>query len=431
MDLFFESDSYSSSSDDEEVELAIIAGEAILEKLTTERNSTPSYGSIRGRISKNRNHIEGHKGLFRDYFADPPSYPANDFRRRFRMNRDLFLRIKDAVVAHDSYFLQKRNAAGKLGLSSFQKITAAFRILAFGVTGDLFDEYIRIGESTATESVKRFVKAIVYIFGDEYLRRPNKDDTIRLLAEGKKRGFPGMLGSIDCMEWEWKNCPTRWSGMYTGRSGKPTIKLEAIASSDTWIWHAFFGLPGSHNEINVLERSPLLNELVDGQATPVNFSINGHDYNKGYYLADGIYPTWATFVKTIPVPIGLKRQYFAKVHEALRKDVERAFGILQSRFAIIRGPARYYNQDDLKHIMTVCVIMHNMIVEDERHMYLNAAHVEYDQDLQSPPNPEIYTTKMDEDKDFIARHIEMRDSAIHTQLQDDLIEHLWKIYSES
>ncbi len=58
----------------------------------------------------------------------------------------------------------------------------------------------------------------------------------------------------------------------------------------------------------------------------MNYSINGHDYTMGYYLADDIYPSWATFVKTIPEPHGNKRKYFAIAHEAVRKDVERAFG---------------------------------------------------------------------------------------------------------
>ena len=52
--------------------------------------------------------------------------------------------------------------------------------------------------------------------------------------------------------------------------------------------------------------------------------------------------------------------------EACRKDVERAFGVLQSRFAIVAGPARFLNKSVLHDIMTTCIIMHNMIVEDER-----------------------------------------------------------------
>ena len=56
-----------------------------------------------------------------------------------------------------------------------------------------------IGESTAIESLKKFVKAIIAVFGDEYLRSPNSSDIARLLEINSDRGFPGMLGSIDYM----------------------------------------------------------------------------------------------------------------------------------------------------------------------------------------------------------------------------------------
>ncbi|XP_075645759.1 uncharacterized protein LOC142616889 [Castanea sativa] len=258
------------------------------------------------------------------------------------MSRSLFLRIQPKVETYEPYFIQKRDNAQRLGLSSLQKITTALRMIAYGVTTNFMDEYVRIGESTAIESLEKFVKAMVDIFSKEYLRSLNNEDIARLLANGERCRFPRMLGSIDCMHWKWKNCPAAWKGQYSGYIREPTIVLEAVASFDLWIWHAFFGLSGSNNDINVLERSPIFSELEQGCALAVNYSIKGHEYTIGYYLTDGIYPKWSTFVKKVPSPRGQKRKLFAKAQEANRKDVERAFGVLQATFAIERGPARFF-----------------------------------------------------------------------------------------
>ncbi|XP_062088359.1 uncharacterized protein LOC133794934 [Humulus lupulus] len=191
------------------------------------------------------------------------------------MGCPLFLHILDAIQRHDNYFIQRRDGMGKLGLSGLQKVTDVFRMLAYGVPADATDEYIKIGESTTIESLKRFCRAVVEVFGARYLRSPNADDVARLLHIGERQGFPGMLGSLDCMHWKWKNCPTAWGGQYAGRSGSPTIILEVVADYDLWIWHAYFGLPRSNNDINVLEASHLFANLVEGIAPPANYVIKG------------------------------------------------------------------------------------------------------------------------------------------------------------
>ena len=98
----------------------------------------------------------------------------------------------------------------------------------------------------------------------------------------------------------------------------------------------------------------------------VNVEINEHHYNKGHYLADDIYFQWSILVKTIPNPVEEKRKRFAQEQESARKDVERAFGVLQSRWGIVRYHARTWSAKKLWEVMTACMIMHKMIVHDER-----------------------------------------------------------------
>jgi hypothetical protein len=132
----------------------------------------------------------------------------------------------------------------------------------------------------------------------------------------------------------------------------------------------FFGLPGSLNDINVLQRSHIFSNLVSDKALACNYTVNGQEYNMGYYLADEIYPEWETLVKTIRNPEGRVEAEFAKAQEAVQKDIEIAFGVLQARFAIVRGPSRFWDKGALHDIMTTCVILHNMIIEDEKHLNL-------------------------------------------------------------
>ncbi|XP_020258584.1 uncharacterized protein LOC109834993 [Asparagus officinalis] len=261
------------------------------------------------------------------------------------MSRSLFLRIVDAMKDHNYYFQQRSDGLGRMGLSPLQKVTAVFRMLAYGLPADATDEYVKIGESTAIESMTKFCRAMVEIFAERYLRTPNANDIARLL--------------------------------YIGRGGSPTIILEAVADYDIWIWHAYFGMPGTNNDINVLESSNLFSNLAQGIAPPAHYVIQGKEYSMGYYLAD--------------------------------------------------GSARFWKKHVLHDIMTACIIMHNMIIEDERDLYAPI------QEVRKAPTPEVdivadETTRFTQ---FIARYRQIKDKDAHIALRNALIDNLWEEYTIS
>ncbi|CAL8157434.1 unnamed protein product [Prunus armeniaca] len=115
------------------------------------------------------------------------------------------------------------------------------------------------------------------------------------------------------------------------------------------------------------------------------------------------------------------------------KDVERYFGILQTRWLIIRGAACMFDEEVLRSIMMTCIILHNMIVEDEYDY--DVAEV-YEPDPMNTTLTRIYERPMGSSGEpfeldplvrdgrfmnhIIDRYTEMQSSYIHERCQLDL-----------
>ncbi|XP_013632908.1 PREDICTED: uncharacterized protein LOC106338491, partial [Brassica oleracea var. oleracea] len=269
------------------------------------KKSEEDYPPRSKRRYHKRDHAAVNQRLIDDYFSNQPTYDDTMFRRRFRMRKHVFLRIVEDLSRSDDYFTQRFDAANKEGISPLAKCTTSMRMLAYGMAAEAVDEYIKIGGTTALECLRRFCKGIIQLYEQVYLRAPTEDDLQRILHVSEMRGFPGMIGSIDCMHWEWKNCPKAWEGQL--------------------------------NDINVLDRSPV-------------------------------------------------------------------FGS--------------------------CIILHNMIVEDERDTYAQLW-TDYDQSEASGSNaPQPFSTEV---LPSFANHVRARselwDSNVHHELQTDLVKHIWQKFS--
>ncbi|GJS99256.1 protein arginine N-methyltransferase 1.6 [Tanacetum coccineum] len=159
-------------------------------------------GPKRRRTYIPREREDAKQQLIDDYFDDDEfllKYPEDNFRRRY-------LHIRHTQLAYDT-------------------------------APDAFDEYLQIAERTSRECLENFTKCIHVLYVKKFLRKPTAADIQKTYElHEQKYGLPGMLGSIDCMHWEWRNCPKSLHGQFKRRDHKyPTLMLEAVADQELWI----------------------------------------------------------------------------------------------------------------------------------------------------------------------------------------------------
>ncbi|KAI4982380.1 hypothetical protein ZWY2020_022872 [Hordeum vulgare] len=211
LDQMIQDKFFDSSDSHEEVDMMMLM--SMQEEMDQEVEYILNFkGSIKGRRVINRGRVSGAKLLQKHYFDPEPTFLDDTFlRRRFRMQKPLFLRIVEGVEAHDDYFKFTRDCCGQLSFSAKQKCTRAMRMLALGVAVDFIGEMVRIGGSTCLKTTVKFARVVVEVFGAEYLREPNAQDMEKLLAIGQARGLPEIIGSIDCMHWQIEELSERFA----------------------------------------------------------------------------------------------------------------------------------------------------------------------------------------------------------------------------
>jgi hypothetical protein len=210
-----------------------------------------------------------------------------------------------------------------------------------------------------------------------------------------------MIGSLDCTHTFWKNCPKAWQGSYKGKESKPSIVMESIADYFLFLWHASYEYTGTLNDNTILHLSPFMDRFLDGtfheleaEAAVVPFMIKEEQFNKVFVLVDGIYPSYSRFIRGIKVPATREEKKYTSWQEGVRKDVERAFGVLKNTWQFLDRPI-------LLHV--ACLLLHNILVTDrvmkeasdsyynycERYDPSVGAPDPFDCEVQQPADPQI------------------------------------------
>jgi hypothetical protein len=116
----------------------------------------------------------------------------------------------------------------------------------------------------------------------------------------------------------------------------------------------------------VFNQSLLFVDVIRERTPEISFTFNGREHHIGYYLTDGIYPSWPVFMKGVTIPQQEKHRFFSMKQASVRKNMECAFGLLKKMFDILAISVRSYSQRILDLIIRACIILHNMIIDDKR-----------------------------------------------------------------
>jgi Plant transposon protein len=343
------------------------------EKIEAEFKAKRKANAPRKKRGKYR-HGEAWHCVMRDYIGPDPLY-GSEFPKIFRISRPRFQRLMEDFGNSDIAFFSNNqpylDGDGHPKASLEAKLLYSLKSLAYGVPPRAFMDYFQFSETYGRSCIEQFCWGICTLYQNEYLCAPSKWQTKRLsdLHEGIHRGVPGMFGSLDCMHTPWKNCPYAWQQSYKGAKGKPTLVLEAVADYRLYFHHAAFGFAGCLNDINVLNQSPLLDQFMGGkfediESEAVPFNIAGSQFNKMFILVDGIYPKFSRFVKTVKEPVTHKQRVFASWQESARKDIERAFGVLQGKWQAMARPILLMDLETVGKLANCCLCLHNMCVSD-------------------------------------------------------------------
>ena len=303
------------------------------------------------------------------------SYFGKLFRNRFRIPFSMFMKLRNMFVEHNWLQTRRFDCFGRPSVPFEMKLLAALRFLGRGECFDTLSELT--GDRVSAETIRRFVIEFVEKMSslkDKFIRTPdptNNDEMKSAMDMYARLGFPGCIGSTDCVNIALSRCPHSLKNIHTGKDGYPTLGFNCTVNHHRRFLHVSRSCPGSWNDkckvrfdqfcCNVREQ-----ELYKQIPFQVRTSTGEWVTRRGVYLiVDGGYHRWRILQCPLKQSSDKKECLHSRWLESVRKDVECAFGVLKVMFRCLKLPSRFQNLTVTENIFITCCILRNMLMDDE------------------------------------------------------------------
>lgn len=164
---------------------------------------------------------------------------------------------------------------------------------------------------------------------------------------------------MDCTHFLWDRVAKKVGNMCKGSSHAKTLSYEVFCDRFRRIHHVSVGFYGSNNNkhcmFNDTYSMDSVQKRVHQKRTFVTYNDLGQPstWRGAWLITDNGYIKYMSLQRPDHHATAFAEVMFSEWVESMRKDIECTFGIIKSRFRILKNAVRLYFEDDM-----CCIAQH-------------------------------------------------------------------------
>jgi Plant transposon protein len=303
-------------------------------------------------------------------YSTSESYRGKHFRRVFRMSKADLQSFVEIAVEEDwfpEYNEGRKNAAGRAVTPLPLLIMGSLSALG-GLPFHHLEPLTNVSESTHRRFFDKFCTVGASNMAKRWISPPRSEDELRRsVSPYAAGGLPGAFACTDGVRIRLWSASYSLRNQHVGKEGYPVRTYNVTVGHTGLIYAVTLGWPGKEPDVKIAHYDEFFKSVkndslfTDFEWTAIDSAGVTTTHRGAWILVDGGYPDWIQLQAPPKSSSGAVLRW-ARIIESLRKDVERAFGILKQRFRILKtgvGLERFAVVDKVFH---TCCAIHNYLV---------------------------------------------------------------------
>ena len=286
-------------------------------------------------------------------------YNEENFRGRFRMSKSSFKKLFILLWPEEEV------RSGRKGHSNETKLLMSLRFLASGSFQQVTGDTIGIWQSTANRIINKITKKIalltpMFIHTPETSKLPQLKKGFFDIIPNRypnAKPFPGVIGAIDCTHVKVTATGIQNREVYRDRKNNLSLNIQAVCDHRLLFWNVVCRWQGSVHDSRIFANSELKGYFEDNP-------------NLGYLVGDSGYPLKKYLLTPISNPTTRGERGYNFSHAQVRNCIERAFGVIKRRFAVLGGTIKQDMENAVTTIMA-CFVLHNFLILEKDEVELD------------------------------------------------------------